>query len=85
MKSGESHCNHEPASDVQRGDRLSSASLTASDVWQGGKRRKKEKKDILIKSNNPHLAGGEKDHEGKLHENSRSLTTVCSFSVFLGI
>ena len=45
MKSGESHCNHELASDVGRG---------------GGKRMKKKKKDVLIKSNNPHLAGGEK-------------------------
>ena len=51
MKSGESHCTDE----------------LASDVWQGGggmkkrrRRRRRRRKDILIKSNNPHLAGGEK-------------------------
>ena len=53
MKSGESDCTHELASDVWREE-------------GGGRKRKKEegrgrrKKDVLLKSNNPHLAGGEK-------------------------
>ena len=45
MKSGESHCTHELASDVRRGRKKE----------EGGR-----KEDVLIKSNNPHLAGGEK-------------------------
>ena len=54
MKSGETHCTHELASEFQRGG--------GGRGRREGKRKKRKRKDVLIKSNNPHLAGGEKGH-----------------------
>ena len=48
MKSGESHCTHEVASDVWR-----------EEEGRRRKRKKRKRKAVLIKSNNT-LAGGEK-------------------------
>ena len=53
MKSGESHCNHELASDVTA-DELGESHCNhelASDVRRGGRRRRKEKEDVMTSKN----------------------------------
>ena len=56
MKSGETHCTHELASEFRRRGR----GRREGKRKKRKRKRKRKRKDVLIKSNNPHLAGGEK-------------------------
>ena len=60
MKSGETHCTHELASEVRQGG--GGGRRRKRRKTRKRRKRRKRRKDVLIKSNNPHLTGVEKKH-----------------------